>query len=250
MTATEQPMYRQIATRLRAQIHSGELSEIVPTEHQLMADFDVSRNTIRRALDELTHEGLITPGRSRSGRRVRKRRPLTVYASRTELLDRRVHAAADAWVTDVREQGGEPGQTIAVAIEAATRHVARWLQVDEGADVVVRRRLRTINGEPDNLADTYYPLDIAREIPEISSPVDVKQGIVALMRERGYIQERYDLHLQWRPPTPEEAQILEISPGVSVLVETRTGYTSERPVKASIHTWPGDTHDMVFELLA
>jgi DNA-binding GntR family transcriptional regulator len=36
----------------------------------------------------------------------------------------------------------------------ASADIARWLQVDEGQVVVVRRRVRTIDGEPDNLCAT------------------------------------------------------------------------------------------------
>jgi GntR family transcriptional regulator len=136
-------------------ITSGELAPgaAVPSQAEVAARFGVSSGTARLALEELVNEGLVTGGRGR-GRRVRDRSPLVVYASRSESAERRTAAASDAWVTDVEEQGRKPDQAITVEMVQASADIARWLQVDEGQVVVVRRRVRTIDGEPDNLCAT------------------------------------------------------------------------------------------------
>lgn len=55
------PLYYQLAHMLRDQIKSGELKPggLVPSERDLMARFDLSRNTVRQALDILSKEGLV-----------------------------------------------------------------------------------------------------------------------------------------------------------------------------------------------
>lgn len=243
--------YHDIADALRHDIASGALAPgaPVPSQAEVGRRFGVSAGTARLALDELVNEGLITGGRGR-GRRVRDRSPLVVYASRTESAERRTAAASDAWVTDVEEQGRKPDQKITVEIVQASADVARWLEVDEGQVVAVRRRARTIDGEPDNLCDSYYPMDLAQQVPEILNPADVSRGVIQLMRERGYEQVRYVDELRWRPATPEESAALNIPRGVAVLVQTRIGYSTERPVRATVITWPGDSHVMLYELPA
>jgi len=243
--------YHDIADALRHDIASGALAPgaPVPSQAEVGKQFGVSAGTARLALDELVNEGLITGGRGR-GRRVRDRSPLVVYASRTESAKRRTAAASDAWVTDVEEQGRKPDQKITVEIVQASADVARWLGVDEGQVVAVRRRTRTIDGEPDNLCDSYYPMDVAQQVPEILNPADVSRGVIQLMREHGYEQVRYVDELRWRPATPEESAALNIPRGVAVLVQTRVGYSAERPVRATVITWPGDSHVMVYELPA
>ena len=163
---------------------------------------------------------------------------------------RRTAAASDAWVTDVEEQGRKPDQTITVEIVQASADIARWLQVDEGQVVAVRRRARTIDGEPDNLCDSYYPMDLTPQVPEILNPADVSRGVIRVMRERGYEQVRYVDELRWRPGNAEESAALNIPRGVAVLVQTRVGYSAERPVRATVTTWPGDSHVMLYELPA
>jgi GntR family transcriptional regulator len=115
--------------------------------------------------------------------------------------------------------------------------------------VVVRRRVRKVDGEPHNLADTYYPMDIAEGTP-IMYPDDVKPGVNALLRDMGYEQVRFVDELEWRMPTPAETDQLEIPVGVPVLIHTRTGFTIDRPVRVVVTTWPGDRARMVYELPA
>ncbi len=56
-----QPRYAAIKAHIRAQIESGEWPAHfrVPSENQLAQDFNVSRMTARRALSELTDEGVL-----------------------------------------------------------------------------------------------------------------------------------------------------------------------------------------------
>ncbi|HLU98905.1 MAG TPA: GntR family transcriptional regulator [Thermobifida alba] len=246
------PIYLQVADDLRERIRQGDLApgDLMPTERDLARERGISRGTATRAIEVLVTEGLVTPGSTRAGRRVRDRRILAVHASRTELLDHRTTAGVDAWVSDTKEAGRQPGQSIDVGVETASPDIAKWLEIPEGAPVAVRRRLRTLDGQPSNRADTYYPMDLAQEIPEILDPADVPEGVIALMAKRGYRQVRYVDRLQWRPPTPEEASALRIGSGVAVLTQWRTGYTEDRPVKLTRSLWPGDTIELIYELQA
>ena len=55
------PLYHQLAQILREQIHSGRFSSgaELPSERELMQQYQISRNTVRQALDLLDREGLI-----------------------------------------------------------------------------------------------------------------------------------------------------------------------------------------------
>lgn len=253
MTLSEQdtPLYRELAAALREAITSGELEagSAMPTEEKLAEQHGVSRNTVRLALGQLQAEGLITTGRGRGGRRVQRREVLEFYGSRSESMDRRKTAGVDAWVADNQEQGRSGTQRIAVAIEEAPARIAQLLGLDQGAAVVVRRRVRFSDGVPHNLNDTYYPADIA-EGTLIMHPGDVPQGVIAYMRELGYEQVRYRDEIEARMPDPAEIQRLKIPTGWPVIVQTRTGYTEDRPVKVTVGVWPADRSRLVYELPA
>lgn len=246
------PLYAQIAEHLRGKIRTGELQpgDLMPTERDLAAERGISRSTAVRALETLVSEGLVSAGQGRAGRRVRDLRVMRIHASLSERLDRRLGAGTDAWVTDTTESGRLPGQTVDVGVVSASPEIARLLDVDGGESVAVRRRLRTVDGDPSNTSDTYYPMSIAKEIPEILDPRDVQPGVIALMAERGYKLTRFSDELRFRPPTPEEAQILRIGQGTSVCVQWRTGYVNEQAVHLTRTVWPGDTIALVYSLPA
>lgn len=250
--ARPEPLYTRPADWLRGQIRTGKLrpGATTPTERELAAQFDISRATAARALDLLVNEGLITPGSTRAGRRVRNTRVLAVHASRSESLDHRRTAGVDAWVSDTREYGMTPGQVIRVEVVPADASMAEHLQVTEGDPIAVRRRLRTLDEEPSNISDSYYPMSMTQQVPELLDPADVPQGVIALMAERGITQTRYVDRLRWRPPTPEEAQQLRITSGTCVLIQTRIGYMEDQVVRVTEQTWPGDRNELIYELPA
>jgi GntR family transcriptional regulator len=61
------PLYAQLAAVLRAQIAAGELAanRLVPSELTLQQTYDVSRDTVRHALDLLREEGLVVTVRGK-----------------------------------------------------------------------------------------------------------------------------------------------------------------------------------------
>lgn len=61
--------YRSITDAIRARITDGEFAAgtLLPSESSLCAEYRVARNTLRRALDRLAEEGMLSvrPGRGR-----------------------------------------------------------------------------------------------------------------------------------------------------------------------------------------
>lgn len=53
--------YRQLAAILRERIKSGQYKpgERIPTESDLIAEFELARSTVRRAVNELREQGLV-----------------------------------------------------------------------------------------------------------------------------------------------------------------------------------------------
>lgn len=66
------PKYQSIADSLRQEIESGQYNRLLPTEQLLCQRFQISRQTVRRALSMLEDEGLITR-RQGSGSHLRER---------------------------------------------------------------------------------------------------------------------------------------------------------------------------------
>lgn len=57
--ASPRGTYLQVSESLRQQIESGDVGEALPSEATLMSKYDVSRNTVRRALKVLEADGVV-----------------------------------------------------------------------------------------------------------------------------------------------------------------------------------------------
>ncbi|MEV4017658.1 GntR family transcriptional regulator [Nonomuraea angiospora] len=241
-------LYERVADTLRTSMERGELApgDTVPPEQELAERHGVSRQTVRQALQQLTNEGLLSSGRGR-GRTVRSQARLRWRLSHFER--RASHSAdADAWAAEVRDQGRVPLQEVSVGLEIPPRAVAERLKLDAEKDiVVVRRRVRYVDDVPFQVADSYFPEDLARGTALMQPrSVSAPGGLLASI---GHPQQRLVDEIQVRMPTPDESARLGLPAGTPVAEHMRTGYDAEgRPVRVMVTVAPGDRHTLVYEL--
>jgi hypothetical protein len=72
-------------------------------------------------------------------------------------------------------QGRDPGQLIEVHIVQPPADLATRLEFGDGDLAAVRRRLRTIDGEPYMIHDSYFPLELVQG-SAIMSPAQIARG--------------------------------------------------------------------------
>lgn len=242
-------MWREIADQLRREIADETITAQLPSEVELRTRFGVSRATVRQALDDLAQQGLIESSGGRPGRRVRRSQPMIFHAMTAESATRiaeRATTQTDVWMHDAAEQGRVGGQSIAVANEEAGERIARYLGIPAGSVVTVRRRVRTLDGRPHNMATTYYLRDLAVGTA-IELPADIKQGTIAYLADRGWPQDHFRDEVSARMPTPAEALQLDTPRGVPLLVHYRAGFSRGRAIKVTETLWPGDRAVLVYE---
>ncbi|WP_255346058.1 GNAT family N-acetyltransferase [Streptomyces chartreusis] len=153
----------------------------------------------------------------------------------------------DQFLTQMSEDGREASQHIEVKVETPSRHVRERLRLREGELVVVRRRVRFVDGIPYNTNDSHFPLALVQN-SEIMNPDDIARGANVVLAELGHEQVRAIDELHVRMPTPEEADRLQLGPGTPVAVHLCTGYTEDgRPVRTVVNVLPGDRHVITYE---
>lgn len=233
---------QRIAAALRSQIENGALASgaLLPSEPDLAAEWQVSRQTARAALQQLEHEGAITV-LPRRGRIVRSYRRLRWRLSEFELPNRTGLATADAWEADIERQGRSPtGTDLRVSTISPPSDIAQRLDLDPATDLcVVRQRVRYIDGRPAITNDDYFDEHLVRGT-ELAAPADTtREDILA---EAGYAQV-YDIdEITTRMPTQSESHRLNLSSGTPIAEHIRTGYTTEdRAVRVSVSVVPGET---------
>ncbi|MGW0930311.1 GntR family transcriptional regulator [Streptomyces sp. NPDC002644] len=243
----KQPKYRQVADALRREIDQGVFppGSRLPSESELSARFDASRNTVRSGLGLLVSEGLISSSQG-LGYEVRKHEVFELNASRFENLE--FPQNGDAYNTDVTNAGRRPHQDFRVEMLPAPDDVARRLLLEPEAATVLRFCHRFVDDVPWSTQATYYPAWVTEAAPRLTQPGDIDEGTTRYLAGYGIEQIGYFDEIATRMPTPEEARLLEIGAGVPVLLWTRTGYTDERPVRCTITTFRGDLNRMNYEI--
>lgn len=249
MTLTAESPSRTIAEELRARIRDGKLKpgDQLPTELELARTYDVARGTVRSALDRLIAEGLVVLHNRRYV--VRHRRLLTWLASLPE--DGGGPGAAepqDAWSRSVIAHGRVPTHRIWVERVPADERLADELHLAAGDLLVVRRRLRLVDGRPFQIADSYYPARLVAG-SAVESPGDVKPGIYREFRRLGHPWLYTHDRITGRGPTDDEAHALRVPRGGHVLEVARRSFThDDRPVRLSLFVLPTDRHDIEYRL--
>lgn len=257
------PRYLKIAEDLREQIRSGRLEPGVklPSEAELADAYEVNRTTVRSALQLLASEGLIDRRRG-TPCTVRVPLPRVVWdGGRFQYekdmvplggLPRDTHLAHDA------DQAHETAEVDLVDDEIfrAGVDLARALEVAEWTRIHRYTYLISLDGRPTRIAHHYYTEDLARRITESIPQPEVEPG--RALWKGGFFYQLAQLQLEpdeahvrvrTRMPMPEEAEVLSIPEGVSVMllrVRSRDTFGTVREVKDVIAR--GDTTDVTFTM--
>ncbi|GAA1153703.1 GntR family transcriptional regulator [Kitasatospora gansuensis] len=186
------PKYYAVKAELEALLDELGEGGALPTERELAARYEVSRETLRQALRDLLIQG-----------RVRRRGRSTVAAG--PKLEQPLSLAS--YTEGVRRQGRVPGRTL-IGLEqiGAEGQLAAQLRLPAGAPVWHLERVLLADGERVGLESTY--LAVAR-IPSLEQEFDPGASLYAFLTEKlgiefGAADERIETVLA----TPREALLI------------------------------------------
>ncbi|MFE2293397.1 GntR family transcriptional regulator [Streptomyces sp. NPDC059452] len=155
----------------------------------------------------------------------------------------------DAWGAEAAAAGRRGTQKVVRAGEvAAPDRVADLLGVERGGQVVERRRIMYLDGEPCELTDTYYPVGIARGTG-LAGTAKIRGGAVRLLAELGYVGTRAQEDVAARMPSENERASLSLKADEPVLELTRlTLDAHDRPIQADVMVLPPRGQRLRYEI--
>ncbi len=219
------PKYHQIYLVLREQLDDGRFADGMPGEMALMAQFGVARVTVRRALEQLAAEGLISrnPGR-------RTRPVLPAVGAEPGARDGLARASLRGLLENLVTMGLHTSvKVIDVATLPASIPVAEALQLNPGEAVQKAVRVRSTREGPLSHITTYVPNSIACKFGRREL---AKKPILVLLEESGVKVGRAHQTISARLADNVLAEHLEISVGSALLAVRRLIYDeAERPVQ-------------------
>lgn len=229
------PRYVQLRRRLEAGIRDGILApdSSLPPERELAQLTDLSRVTVRKAIQELAADGLIEQ-RQGSGSFVRRAEPrveqsLSHLTSFTEDMKRRGMDTSSTWL----ERG--------IFMPSPEEMVALGLGSQESVARIVR--IRSANGRQMALERASLPLDV------LPNPLDVTASLYEVLQANGVRPVRAVQKISAVNMPAREAELLGVAEGTAGLRIERTSYLeSGRVVEFTRSLYRGDAYDFVAEL--
>ncbi|KRM71778.1 GntR family transcriptional regulator [Lacticaseibacillus brantae] len=146
MATYEQPLHEQLVDLLRDKISHMQPHDKLPSERELTNTYQVSRNTVRMALDELETMGLVYRQHGR-GTFVLNNAKQTTDLSTTYSFSTQMAALGRTAQTDL----------LYLHEVEANKYIAEKLDLPLGAPVYKLKRVRIADGMPLMVERTYIP---------------------------------------------------------------------------------------------
>jgi len=169
------PLYHQVFVLLRDRILSGVYShgDTLPSEHEVMQQYGISRITAKRAFDELANAGLVTRARGR-GTVVQYRPPLPP-----------LRGAVSNWLETMTEMGRKTKvEVLGLTYAAATSDEINALELPPGSEVQRAVRLRSMDKSPFSHLTTAVPAEIGKRY---SADDLAKHSLLKLLQRSGVV---------------------------------------------------------------
>jgi len=199
----------------------------IPTEADLAGEFNVSRTTIRNALNVLEQEGKIerTPGRGTIVRQPRLGQLLGKLLSFTE---------------EMKLRGFTPSNRLIEMTQTVPSTPIRTLLRLDSESVWRIRRVRCANGEPIAIETCYIPGSALNE----QDAENLGNGsLYELLGRLGRGPDRSEQSAQAASATPEEAALLNIESNRPVLRFERLSFDANgEPIEFVTSTYRGDKY--------
>jgi GntR family transcriptional regulator len=211
------PLWAQLLADLRRRLKAGAFTDSFPGELALVAEYGVSRHTVREALRRLREEGVVVAARGRAPRVAEPaeiEQPLgALYSLFASVEAAGLHQHSVVRTLDVRADG----------------LVATRLGLEESTPLVYVERLRLAGPEPLAVDRVWMPERLAAPL------LDVDFTHTALYDEYaarcGVRLSGGQEHLRAVLPTAAERRLLGVGAGVAAFAIERLGCAGDEPVE-------------------
>ena len=206
------PFHVQLTDLLREQIITAQLPihTKLPSERELCEQYAISRITVRKALAELMHEGLVYSSVGKG-----------IYVAESKL--KRELQPLISFTEDARRRGvSVSSQVLEAAIIHADNSLVARLRVAQGAEVVKLHRLRLMDGIPAAIQCAYLPHHLC---PNLLQHDFSSRSLLDVLRTEYKLKlTRAESDIEAALAQDEEASLLELPTPAAVLVAEQTTY--------------------------
>ena len=226
------PAYARMYDALKKDIFNGEygVGDFIPSEPELEKRFGVSRTTVRKAVDLLSREGLLS-AKQGQGTRVldyKTSQNLNTVSSISETLRKKGY--------EVTSRGMQ------IDFAQASHSVAKQLGVEDGHKVIRIQRIQLADGRPVVIMRNFI---LPEKVPGIEKYINKFSSLYK------FLEDRYSINIDSardrisaRCADFEESAMLNIELGSAILYMRRVTFDHGEPVTADRLSIVGDKYEI------
>jgi GntR family transcriptional regulator len=202
----------------------------------LIQRFQVSRITVRRAIQNLVNRGLLE---------IRRGLGTFVLSPRIEAELTRL----TGFVEDMTAAGRKAtARVVSQGVVSASERVAERLHLAKGTKVMRIKRVRLASGTPISFDETYLPLPLGKQI--VRNDLRLHPIFTLLEKEYGVPLVAADYVLEAVIATKAVADVLQVAVGSPIFQIERTSMTTgNQPVDYEVLSYRGDLVRFATKLL-
>lgn len=208
------PIYHQIEEQLKTNIEEGILmpDSALPSEREYAETFQVSRMTVRQALNNLVNDGFLYRQKGRG-----------TFVSKQKVEQKLL--GLTSFTEDMVERGLSPSsKLITFEVFPVSDHIAKQLQIPPTTPVYEIQRVRLADGIPMAIETTYLPANLIKGLTEEiinHSLYNYVENTLSLKIERATQQ------LEASIARESETNLLQIDKGAPILLISRTSFLKD-----------------------
>ncbi len=195
------PVYLRLKDDIKQKIKNGEYYKNMrlPSENALSSEWGISRMTVRRALDELTREGLLY-----------KTRGSGTFVAANRFSQRDIMSFSEM----VKMRGSVPQTVVLEKTFVCDDEIALTMHLPKSSVFYKVKRLRLADNTPVGIENVFLPLQFCDSPDRLELEGSLYEGLKKLY---GWNILRQDIGITADMPTKEEKEILKLSKGEAVL---------------------------------
>lgn len=215
------PLYHQLKERLKHSIDHRQWKpgDQIPSENQLMREYNVSRNTAKKAIEDLVQDGLLYRIQGKG-----------TFVAKPKLQQSLMGLYSFSKV--FKENGMVPKDIVLEIREVKpSAEIIEGLQLANSENVIEMKRLRCVDDEPYILESSFLP---KRVVPDMSQLERVGQISLYDLLEQEFNVVVVKAKEAFEPVLirPDESDYLQTKVGKPALLLERTAYdTNGTPVE-------------------
>lgn len=226
------PLHFQINNDLREAIKAGTwgVGELFPNDKQLMEKYGVSSVTVRRAVAELVHEGLLerVPGKGTFVKRV---------------IMEEVRGRLTGFFEEMRAKGVHPSAEILQAVAVDSSRDYRdlpQLKVFKETKLMMMERVHKMDDQPVIFIRSFLPFHIGSQLVNYDL---CNRGFYEVFEEElGILVDEAEQVISTALAEPKQAKVLQIPTKTPLLIVERTTYASGNPIEFAINAYRSDRY--------